>query len=309
MVHYVDSLPQYAIDKDLEQLAQSEHPILRMAALREMLERKSFDHFKVIMDHLNDTALVPIAIEEGGRWYRFVTDDMIENARWKNMADKNKTIDAIITKHNYLRAAYTILDSLSPQEKYYASIKEMASRNRDADYSYSEPDNCDFEYALYGLAKFKKKEDIPLIKQKIFQNIGFIGSLSFRIMKEFPDTTYLEIFEKLYPQDFYRSYFQEGYYYMKTEDYMESIAVYKNAISSRILDWILNKKQYSNRLVLSNQLPEEVAHAVWKNPCVAYAKIREQVKERIKRMASFPEIYIEIPWLKDTSHIAEPIQW
>lgn len=309
MVHYGDSLPQYATDEDLEKLIQSEHPILRMAALREMLERKSFDHFKVIMDHLNDTALVPIAIEEGGRWYRFVTDDMIENARWKNRADKNKTIDAVITKHNYLRAAYTILDSLPPQEKYYAYIKEMATRNRDADYSYSEPDNCSFEYALYGLAKFKKKEDIPLIKQKILQNIRLIGSLSFQLMKEFPDTSYLQIFEKLHPLDFYRAYFQEGYYYMKTEDYIESIAVYKNAISTRILDSILNKKQYSNHLILRDDLQEEVAHAVWKNPCAAYAKLREQAKKRINRIASFPDIYIEIPWLKDTSHIDEPIQW
>jgi hypothetical protein len=310
LVHYGDSLQKYATDKELEQLVQSEHPILRMAALREMLYRKSFDHFKVIMDHLNDTALVPIAIEEGGIRYKYVSDDMIENARWKSEADKNKTIDAVITKHNYLRAAYTILDSLPPQEKYYAYIKEMAIRWGESDGSYIEPDIANYQYALYGLAKFKKKEDIAFIKQMILNNTWRIGSLDFQLMQEFPDTAYLAIFEKLYPFKFYQSFCTEGMHSMAA-DYIQSIAVYKQPRSAKILDSILNNMTILCAPVSPHWLRKKVAHAIWITPCEAYANLRKQVKKEIKEFENEPgNLFIEIPWIKDSlSKIEEGIAW
>jgi hypothetical protein len=47
-----DSVFQHlATDRDLERLGRSEHPILRASAFREMLQRKSFNHFEILMRH------------------------------------------------------------------------------------------------------------------------------------------------------------------------------------------------------------------------------------------------------------------
>jgi len=59
-------LEQHCTDSELSQLARSEHPILRETALRAMLRRKSFDHFAVLMSHLDDTAVIPTYAGEWG---------------------------------------------------------------------------------------------------------------------------------------------------------------------------------------------------------------------------------------------------
>jgi len=102
---------QDTTDKELEQLGNSEHPILRAAAFRAMLYRESFDHFKIMMN-----PIVSIDAGEWGTWFRTVSDDIIEITLRKSIADKNKTVEAVITKHNYLRSAYTFLDTLAPNE-------------------------------------------------------------------------------------------------------------------------------------------------------------------------------------------------
>src|SRR5436305_1809192 len=56
IVTYDDSaLTHMATDEELVQLSRSEHPVLRASAFREMFDRKSFNHFKVVMTNLDDT--------------------------------------------------------------------------------------------------------------------------------------------------------------------------------------------------------------------------------------------------------------
>lgn len=65
-------IQKHATNEELTLLGRSEHPILRTVALREMLSRTGFDHFGVIMNHLNDTATVAIDAGEWGIWFRTV---------------------------------------------------------------------------------------------------------------------------------------------------------------------------------------------------------------------------------------------
>jgi hypothetical protein len=46
---------------------------------------------------------------------------------------RDKTIEAVLTKHNYLSSAYNILTKIEAQEKYYPYIKDMATRPRRLD--------------------------------------------------------------------------------------------------------------------------------------------------------------------------------
>ena len=99
----------HASNEVLQQLSASEHPVLRAMALTAMLDKPGFDPFTVLMTHLDDTAVVTVDIGEFGTRYSTVSDRLISESTWKTQEDKDKTIDAVLTKHNYLNSAYTVL--------------------------------------------------------------------------------------------------------------------------------------------------------------------------------------------------------
>jgi hypothetical protein len=290
VMYYDSSLRNMATDKELIQLSQSEHPVLRASAFREMLHRKSFNHFDILMNHLDDTATVATDAGEWGIRYTTVSDDILQEAKWKSKEDKNKTINEVITSHNYLKSAYTILLQIEPQEKYYTFIKDMATRKRNYDEELGEKGFDEIEYALYGLAKFKKKDDIKIIKKQLLSNCWRISELSFRLMSEFPDTAYLQVYERYYPHNFYRSLCRNQNS-SNAVDFINSIATYKNQRSSNILDSILNKN-FINCPVDTNYIMEELVYAIWNNQCEAYSKLRKQIE---KRAEEYEKNKIELP--------------
>ncbi len=279
--YYDSSLRDMATDKELKQLSQSEHPVLRAWAFREMFHRKSFDHFDILMNHLDDTAIVGFDHGEFGISYMTISDDILQEARWKSKEYKNITINEVITKHNYLKSAYTILLQIEPQEKYYPLIKEMATRRRNYDEEYGEQGFEDIDYALYGLAKFKNNEDIKIIKALMLSNSWRMSELSFRLMKEFPDTAYLEVFETYYPRNYYRSICMDRNS-DKAVGFINSIATYKTQRSAIILDSILNRKTSVNCPSDTNYITHQLSYAIWDNDCKAYSKLRKQIERRIQ---------------------------
>jgi hypothetical protein len=309
VMYYDSSLRHMATNDELIQLSKSEHPVLRASAFREILNRKSFNHFEILMNHLDDTANVATDAGEFGTWYRTVSDDIIEEAKWKDTVDKNRTIDKIITEHNYLRSAYTILPRIKPEEKYYSFIKDMAIRERKSVGDFGNSEIGDFEFALYGLANFKKTEDIKIIKDQLMTNVRGIQNISFRLLKEFPDTSYLEIFETYYKRNFYRNICTERSV-DNAINFMESVAIYKSDRSAKILEAILNKKPFINCPADTSWLKNRLVYAIWDNPCKAYLKLRRQIEKDVKeseknRIIVSSDDQIELP--VDTAF--EKIRW
>lgn len=275
-----DNLRRMITDKELVQLSRSEHPVLRATAFREMLERRSFDHFKVIMDHLGDTAIVAVDAGEWGISYSTISDDIIHNARWKTNEAKDRTVDAMLTKHNYLRSAFNILLTYEPKEKHYKYIKDMAFRdNRPLAYNHYR--YTDTELALYGLAKYKKKEDIEPIRELLVDEFHSLHDVAFRLMSEYPDPTYMEVYDAYYPRQFYRTICRERTI-ENAINYVTSLATYKNDRSATILDSILNRKPLLDCPGDTNYLRARLSYAIWDNPCPAYKKLRSQVEATIK---------------------------
>jgi hypothetical protein len=299
VMYYDSSLRHMATDNELMQLSKSEHPVLRASAFREMLHRKSFNHFHILMNHLDDTATVASDAGEFGTWYRTVSDDILDEAKWKTKEDKNKTINEVITRHNYLKSAYRILAQTAPHEKYYSFIKDMATRKRNYDEELGEQGFDDIQYALYALAKFKKKDDIKIIREKLLENCWKISSLSFTLMKEFPDTSYLQVFEKYYPRNFYHTIYRDQIS-DKAVDYINSLAIYKTQRSSNILDSILNRKPFMNCQADTSYIKHQLAYAIWDNDCTAYSKLRKQIEQRVReyeknKIELSPNDSIELP--------------
>ena len=72
-----------------------------------------------------------------------------------------------------------------------------------------------------------------------------MGEMSFRLMKEFSDTAYLDVFEKYYPSHYYYTICRERSV-DKANSFISTVAAYKNVRSSKILDAILNKNPPAN---------------------------------------------------------------
>jgi hypothetical protein len=281
------SLRNMATDKELMQLSESEHPVLRASAFREMLRRKSFNHFDILMNHLDDTAIVATDAGEFGIWFRKVSDDILRGAPWKTQEAKNKIIERVLTKHNYLRSAYLILLQIEPQEKFYPFIKDMATRPRRLSDNGYELQFDDIEYALYGLAKFKKKENVKIIKKQLMENVWRLSDVSFRLMKEYPDTAYLDIFQTYHRRRFYRFSGDNKHGFTgnednlsSSEDFIEALVVQQNDRSAKIFDTILHRLPAFECVADKGRIEDEVIEAIWESPCPAYAGLRERIKTK-----------------------------
>jgi hypothetical protein len=296
IVMYSDSAMQHmATDAELERLGISEHPILRAAAFREMLKRKSFNHFEIVMRHLDDTALVFTDAGEFGIWDGTVSDDILQKAEWKTQEEKTKTVDQVLTKHNYLRSAYIALQGLEPQEKYYPFIKDMATRPRRLDsYEGNELDFGDIEYALYGLAKFKKKEDAQIIKKKLMEHVWRMSDVSFQFLRDYPDTAYFDVLQTYHRRQFYkfsgnRPHGFTGYPADRAapEDFIQALVAQQTEKSARLLDTMLTYLPKHERMPDKETIINEVVTAIWEHPCPAYAKLREKIKPKAEALAKW----------------------
>jgi hypothetical protein len=289
-------LRHIATDKELMWLGRSEHPILRAAALGEMLDRKSLNHFDILMGHLDDTAQILMDAGEFGIWERTVSDYILEEAAsWETYEAKNKTIELVLTKYNYLRSAYTILEQLEPQEKYYSYIKDMATRPRHPDpYQGSELGFDDIEYAMYGLAKFKNQDDVKIIKNQMKKNVWQLSHVSFRIMREFPDSTYYDVLQEYYKRKFYEfSGNRRGGFSgiipdkAEPEDFIKALVMQQSVRSAKLLDTILSRLPLQTCMPYQEDIINETIIEIWKHPCSAYAKLREETRPKAQKITAW----------------------
>lgn len=259
-------------DKLLRKLSASEHPILRVVALRELLNRNSIDHQSLILSHLSDTAWVCIDMGEWGYTLRYVSDDLLDHASWKTEKEKEVVVKKVITEHKYLRSAYNILMRMEPDEEYYLHIKDMIEHDRVF---------LDLEFAAYALAKFKRKEDIPVIRDLLIKNYYDMGEQSFLLMQNYPDAAYLEVLKKFARRVLKRKVCEDPNSY-QVRLFIETVATYKNDMAARILSDIANRKPFLNCLDGDNRyLRHEFIDAISNNPCPAFAALSRRFRDEI----------------------------
>jgi hypothetical protein len=291
VMNYDSVLRNIVTDQELIQLGHSEHPILRSSAFREILHRNSLNHFDLLMNHLDDTAFILVDGGEFGVWDRTVSDDILQESTWKSQQEKDKTIDAVLTSHNYLKSAYYILSEIDPQLKYYSIIRNLATRPRRLTEDGFELGFGDIEYALYGLAKFKKQSDIEIIKNKMRKNVWKLSYISFRLMTEYPDTAYFDVLRAYHNRQFYKSTGHSrngfsGYVVDRAdpEDFIQALVVQQSSNSAQLLDTMLNLLPLQSCLPNRNFIIEETIRQIWDHPCPAYARLREKIKSNAKEI-------------------------
>ena len=285
VTYQTDELEALITDRDLVQLSKSEHPILRAYALRLMINKETFDGSELLLQHLNDTARVLVDNGEFGTSFKMIADELITIKRWNTLEAKTKTVNAVITQHNYLRSAYTILKYIPAQELYYPYIRNMAERPRKLDSEGYELGFDDIEYALYGLAKFKKSADVPLIKSRLLTNVNWLSDRSFTLMKEYPDTAYMEVLREYHRYKFYKfSGNRPGGFTgiaadrAAPEDFIYALVAQQSNESARLIDTMMLYLPKMNRMPERENILFELKKAIWNKPCAAYAGLRKKIQ-------------------------------
>jgi hypothetical protein len=307
VTHHDSSDIKSITDDELIRLGKSENPVLRATAFSEMLDRSSFNPFDVVMKHLDDTAIVATDNGEFGIKFETVSDCLIGRTGWETAQARDKTIEQVLTKHNYLSSAYNILRNIEAQEKYYPYIKDMATRPRRLDrYGGYELAFYEIECALYGLAKFQKKEDVQIIKNKLMKHVWDLSDVSFRLMKEFPDTAYLDVLQTYHWRQFYKfsgtrphgftGYNADG---AAPEDFIEALVVQQNDRSAKLLDTMLTYLPKHTYIPDKENIINAVIEQIWEHPCPAYIRLREKIKYKAEEIStghtSMPLHPIDIP--------------
>jgi hypothetical protein len=273
--------------EDLLKLSFSEHPLLRAVALRKLLNDSTIDHRSLIFAHLSDTALISVDHGEWGFEHMTVADDMLDHAYWKTQEEKDEIVRKVISSHNNLVSAYNIASSLEPKEEYYLHLKDMIERENHFE---------KIERVAFLLAKYRRKKDIPVIKNILMRNSYQLGVLSFRLMEQYPDTSYLSVLEKFAKRGLARMICEQPFS-NDSEHFFHALASYKNKRSAEILDKLLYRQPFVNCGRENLRPKEKIMHAIWNNPCPAYTGMRNYIKDSIAEYEknNFPREPVIVP--------------
>lgn len=104
-----------------------------------------------------------------------------------------------------------------------------------------------------------------------------MGHFSFRLLKEYPNESYLEVLEMYSKKNLYRNICREQNF-DDAVNFFESVALYKNKVSADLLNQILNRKPFMPCPSDSDQLRGSIYSAIWHNQCDAYSAIIDKIR-------------------------------
>lgn len=278
-----------ATEEELTKLLKSEHPLLRATAILERLRRDSLADNHFLKQHLDDTALISKLTGRWGLRYTTVADIMLDNAEWASDSLKMKMIREVILHHNNLSAAFHVLRMIDAEPGLYSAIRVMTTRERDFD---------EREEAMFALAAYRKKEDVRLLQKILFQTRN-ISDVSFQLMQNYPDTSYLSVLEEFFMYRFIGKVCKdEPYFYSPTA--LDCLASYKEPRSAVILSKLWNMKIPEDCSRKWDQMKDFLIDAIWDNKCESYAQL-------LKTTAAAKKIRDQSTIEIDTSVMAEDI--
>lgn len=194
IVYANNNLSKHASVDELMKLSNAESPVLRGIACRTLLENDSINLTDFIYNHLDDTATIIINLGEFGLQFTTVTDDLLTESKWETEEEKEKCVDKVIKEHSRLATAYKKVMYAPLKPEYYPIIRKMVTANKTGDL---------IEQALYALARYQKKEDIPFIREYIENYTADWGYYTFSLIGDFPDTSYWNIIKRFSGSTFY----------------------------------------------------------------------------------------------------------
>lgn len=279
-------LEEHASDAELLKMAKCEHPLIRAFGLTATLDRPNIDHYSVLMHHLDDTAHIAWYAQCTSNPFEYVSDYFI-NAfdKWKTVEEKQKTIHEVLTKHNYLMSAYTILHKVNADPRYYEAVRTMAQREMYVSFY--------LERAWHALARYKKPADVPLLVSNLDAHWDDFGALSFSLMQEYPDAAYMPLLEIYYKKRFYKDMCEQ---IGLERPFLAALAVYQNqasaALATRISEVDPAKFCYSHD---KKYLQYSLYESLVSNKCPVYERVIARLEPLVASQKNEPGLKWEIP--------------
>lgn len=265
--YYSDFEDSSITDNDLRQLSNCEHALIRAASLKEMLNRSSFHQKEVVLTHLDDSAVVLADRGEFGVFQRFVSDELLDQTIWKNKQERDEVADIVLLNYPNLSGAYIIAPKLKPLEKYYPNLRMMVQQERDY---------TDIEQALYALARYRKKEDIPLIREILWGNRYLFNEMSFHLIQDYPDTSYLEIINNIawtLLSDRCMIFRKGISPQTVTLEFLKTLASFRSIKSAQTLKRLLERESQFAYSEGGFSFKNVLYFAIYANPCPAYQEL------------------------------------
>ena len=267
---------------ELTKLLSSENPILRITAFKAIVNRKEPDYFPILLNHLDDTAKV--------MWWYFddaggdftVSDLMIGSAeRYLSPGQKDTLVDKVLNNHIYLDVAVQMMKDIKPQEKFYSIIKTQCQKKSE---------DCHHLRLTYALAKFRRQEDIPIIKNNFGQytDNSYCNTYIFQSFIAFPDTAFFPLLTKYFETEIKKNK-QDSYNDLKY--YCLAVAMFKNTRSLEILTALTKKETYPDSWYLPHN-KEYVFTAMHKYQSPVYDNLYKELKPQ---MSDFVMEYLDKP--------------
>ena len=270
--------------EELVKLLNFEHPLVRVRAYRTIINRNEPDYFQILLSHLDDTAKVTWWYYDDAADSFMVSDLMIrkaESERKLTRPQKDSLIEVVLTKHRYLGTAEWMINDIEPKEKYYSIIKQTAQKKLT---------NCHDLTNSYSLSKFKKQEDIALIKKNFseYSNNPYCNTYIFQSIIAFPDTAFFPLLTKYFEDEITKKK-QDSYSDLKY--FCLAVAMFKNNKSLEILTALTKKETYPDAWYLPRN-KEYVFTAIHKYNSPLYDKLYKELKPQ---MSDFVVKYLDEP--------------
>lgn len=277
-----------ADDMELQKLVSSEHPLLRAYAFNILCIKKSDKINKLLLSHLDDTAMVTYCAGEFGPLNTTVADYFIEESRGKTALPKTDLIGTVITEHPYLVHAATFFTyETVPNDKYYTILKKIIQNKYPLHYNYQ-------NQLITRLSKFKQEADTAIIKSELKKRWKNEDD-KYILIEDNPSPAFFFMIEKFFSRLLglhYRKLLQLEY--IKNEQlegalrsFISAAASYRSKRSAEILGEVLHKKLFPVNYNTHNRQLDFWFHytlfqALERYDCSFYKELKKEIETKAK---------------------------
>lgn len=267
--------------EELLKLLNHKKPIIRILSYRALANRNDEDLFKILKTHLSDTAKLTWWYYDDAAGEFTITDLMIRKAERKlSPAQKDTLVDLVLLHHNYLDVSNWMIQDIKPNPKFYAIIKRKAI---------APSERCGIQMgATYALSKFKKREDIELLKEIFTSYDEVCSDWVFKAIETFPDTTFYPILTSFFENRIKKERQSSS---DDLKYFCRAVAQYRNQNSLSILLALTKKETYPDYWYLSYN-KEYVFRAIHKYHSALYEQLYSELKPE---MSDYVLDYLDKP--------------
>lgn len=233
-----EELEQNATKDELTELTNHPNGVVRSYAFWALTHRKNIDLLSIVKNHLNDTELVETQFGcIGGRemvgdfFIQVMTPQYIDlNSEKMNSKELAELDSLLIYQPNKLSARYSAINRAEPTANLYPKIRELVTEENN-------------QSALVTLAKYKKEQDIEIIKNNRSENDKIESGYyhTYVAISEFPRPEFIPLLETNLNKTLDNTHFSTEW-----RELYRAIASYKNKKSIELLKIPFSKVEHQN---------------------------------------------------------------